>query len=250
MSETRYFRCLKDPSHLIAMDLGNAEYKKLVKKFAKGHAVCPHCKPENSPMSPCDPPETTSPFGGGYTLLACRHGHTTSVSAFANGQLHVKWGEDEGQFINIPGSPDEISELAGDKTISCNHTLERKRGWGKCGCKVKVIAGQAESPQATFIKTKTRVGDVWDKNKIARPSEGRVDAYGNYEPSELEKRHNERVRDIKGGHIKQFNEKSGKWERTKRRRVAKKLGDSTPTARRDSNKLSKRQARDDRKYDK
>lgn len=250
MTNTRYFRCTTNPNHLIAMDLDEQEYKKLVRKFARGHAVCPHCKPTNSPMAECDPPETESRFGGGgHTLVACRHGHTTKVSAFANGMLNVKWGDDDGQFENIQGTPEEIQQIVDTKVISCNHTIERKRGWGRCGCKVKIMAGQAETPQATFIKTKTRVGDIWDSNGITRPSEGRVDADGNYVPSEHERRHTERLKEIRKGNIRVYDEKTGKWKNTPRKRVAKPKGSSEPTTRRDPQKLSKQQARDQKKYD-
>jgi hypothetical protein len=200
-------------------------------------------------METCDTPETDNGFGGGHTLVACRHGHTTKISAFTNGLLHIKWGEDDGQFKNISGIPEEISQSVDNKDISCNHTIERKRGWGRCGCKLKIIAGQAETPQATFIKTKTRVGDIWDRNSITRPSEGIVDADGKYHPSEHEKRHTKRLREIRKGNIKVYDEKSGTWKVRRRKRNAKPKGSTTPTTRRDSAKLSKRQAKDHKKYD-
>ncbi len=244
---TRYFRCVTNPSHLIAMEMNDTQYNKMVRLLSSGRAVCSHCKAEgvSSLMKPCDPPETESQFGGGHTLVACRHGHTTKVSAFSNGMLHVKWGDDDGQFENIEGVPEEIPELVDTKAISCNHTIERSRGWARCGCKLKVVKGKAETPQATFVKTKVRIGDIWDKNKIARPSEGRVDKDGNYHPSELEKRHTERIRDMKeSGSIKVFDEKEGKWKRRKRKRLAKPKGGSEPTNRHENSpSVSGRQAK-------
>jgi len=245
MSNTRYFKCVVDSSHIIAMDLTEKAYKVYVRKFKHGRAVCPNCKPENHQMVPCDPPETENCFGGGHTLTACRHGHTTKVSAFANGMLHVKWGDDNGQFENIKSIPEEIAELVDTKAISCNHTIERKqRGWGRCGCKLKIVAGEAEVPQAIFIKTKTRVGDVWDKQGIVRPSEGTVAKDGTYRPGALERRHNERLREIKGGSIKVYNDKTGKWKRQRRERNAKPKGGNNPTTRREENpSVSRRQAK-------
>lgn len=227
MREVGYYKCVDDPSHLIAIELTPDGHKKLAKKFRQGYRSCPNCKqrtpPENNCMVPCEAPETENRFAS-WAVVACRHGHTTQISAFANGMLHVKWGEDGGEFENVHGSPEHVPEMLDRKAISCNHTIERRGTWQRCGCKLKAMAGKAETPQATFIKTTTRVGDIWDKAGVAEPVKGDYDKEGYYRETEFERRNARRMKDMRRGKIEVFDEETGKRKFVKRDRVAKEAG--------------------------
>jgi len=230
MSSSYYFRCIKNPEHVIVMDLTEKAYRTTCRKFKKGLAVCPNCKPDNVAMEPCDPPETENPFGS-HALAACRHGHTTKISAFSNGMLNVKWGEDDGQFDNIEGVPDELERLLDEKVICCYHTIERKSGWAPCNCKLKVVKGSVRTPSVIAIKTRTRVGDIWDKAKVAEPRRGDYDKDGNFRETEFDRRNKKRLRDMRSGKIEVYDDDTGrrKFVRRDRNTDAKGRTDGKPT---------------------
>lgn len=186
-----------EKSHLTLVEISQGQKEKFLRMVGSGKRVCPLCKPENKLMT------CTDDFGGFSHAKAfqCRHGHLTTLSMFKNGTIHTKWGEDGEQFENFEGGIEGIPELIDSKEISCNHTVEGSKGPRVCGCKLKASDDKVlHLPEmGNFgIKTKTRLGDWWDKQGIIHQSEqGSVVETGGiasgYNPSRSEEAHAARL---------------------------------------------------------
>lgn len=224
---SQWFECEK--GHKLVL---GGDPKKLVKKAARRNArgqpliVCPHCKPENVSLTPCEPDEQS--IVDQYSKkFHCTHGHVTTVYPFATGMCNVGW---DGNQENIEADPETMLEFIEEGVVKCPHTKHTKSGDRPCDCKLSPVDDTPLAvPQTHGIKTRTRVGDIWDKyncpeakvsqHKLVRRG-GQTDA--EFHETEFSRRMKRRARD-KG--IWVFDEKSGKQVKIKKRRVTEKQGD-------------------------
>lgn len=224
---SQWFECEK--GHKIVL---SGDANKLVKKAARRNArgqpliVCPHCKPENVALTPCEPDENA--FIDQYSKkFCCKHGHVTTIYPFTNGMCNVSWGDEK---ENVEADPETILEFLEEGIILCSHKKVTKSGDRACDCKLLPVDDTPlELPKTHGIKTRVRVGDVWDKYNCpeAKVSEhklvkrgGQTDA--EFHETEFSRRMKRRARD-KG--IWVFDEKSGKQVKIKKRRVTEKQGE-------------------------
>jgi hypothetical protein len=213
--------------HELAIDVPRpAGFLKLCKS---GKRVCPSCQPDNVRLSPFEP-ETSSFVND--KKYACKHGHVTSFVPFTSGMINVTWGE---EFENVPGRPEDVQEWIEQGTLKCRHTsvnaTGRKR---KCACKLKPVDDAVLAYGNSFgIKTKTRVGDIWDKNDCVEAKDSHVETFkkhgvedARHVETEFSRRNKRRLADI----------------RKKRQTEAKGEVLKRPTDTRSGEKLSKGQA--------
>ena len=170
----------------------------LVRKISNLKAVCPECRDNDRGNQPIFIKDGTSVVGASKSFK-CRHGHITNVSAFANGMLNVTFGNDYEDFFNVEGRIEDLEEMIDNKDISCHHTRED----GKlCGCKLAPVDDAVLAyPNASNIKTKTRIGDIWDKNGVSPVRSGSYDKSGNYHGTESEKANKERLNKMRERNI-------------------------------------------------
>jgi len=166
-----------EKGHVTELLMTKKQEETLCRKIDKMKAVCPVCRDEgvgNQSITILRG-ETRFTLDKSYQ---CRHGHMTNVGAFSNGMLHVKSSSGRSDFENIEGTIEELEELIDKKTISCHHVDEKGQ---QCGCKLKPMDNlQLEYPVVTGIKTRTRVGDLWDKAGADVVRTGGYDKDGNH----------------------------------------------------------------------
>lgn len=157
------FRC--DNGHLVEIDT-RAE-KKTIRRAEKMQIVCPHCKPANVRLSHI--PE--SAFSG--KQYTCSANHLTTIYPFTNGMCNVEVGDDQ---ENIEAEPEVMQEMIDDGVYKCQHIVEAKDKSRKCNRKLKAVDSVPLSkPSPAGIKTKVRVGDVWDKAGCPEPKDSSVE---------------------------------------------------------------------------
>ena len=213
--------------HKIALDVSRPAG--LVKLCKQGKRVCPSCKPEEAPLSPFQPDEHGLANDKRYT---CKHGHITEFTAFTSGMINVTWGS---EFENIPGVPEDVQEWVEQGILKCRHmkvdSAGRRR---KCSCKLKPLDDAVLAyPNRVGIKTRTRVGDIWDKEGYPEPKAGRHELFrqhgeedARFVDTEFSKRNKRRLRKLR------------------RRRQTEAAGEvlKRPTDRRSDDKLNKGRA--------
>jgi hypothetical protein len=123
-------------------------------------------------------------------LIQCASGHLTVVTAFANKMLHLQFGNGNESFVNVEGTPEEFDDLLDKQEIICYHTI----GEGSCDAPLKAIDDKPlQLPRAAGIKTKTRIGDIWDKHRVEPVRSGNYDGDGNYQESKTDKANRQRL---------------------------------------------------------
>lgn len=186
-----------DHCHMNEIPQTKKQAESLPKRVAQGKAVCPDCRNEglgNKPFEVIDSPALLR--GGTLKPYRCRHGHLTVVSAFASDMFHVRFGPAQDAFENVPGKLEELAELIDKKEIACNHTVETKNGGTrKCNCKLTPLDDSVvTSPRGLNFKTKTRIGDIWDREGLEPVRPSTYDKEGNVSESRTDKANRERLR--------------------------------------------------------
>lgn len=184
--------CCWRKGHMNELFLDRRQEEALVRKIPKLKAICPSCRQEGNFSIFIHQGQTVflSP-----KIYQCRHGHVTSISALSSGMLHVRFGNNAEDFVNIEGTIEELEEILNTKDISCHHLKENGR---VCDCKLKPIDDyQLTYPSPTSIRTKTRVGDLWDRAGIEPVRTGSYDNDGNYRESKTEKAHKARLQKMR-----------------------------------------------------
>jgi len=187
--------CCWKYGHETNMTMTLRQEEALVQKIAKFKAVCPTCRDSNE--------GNQSIFiKNGRTVInsckvyRCSIGHITAISAFMNGMLHLRRDKD---FTNVEGTIDELPELIDTMDISCQHD----KGEGQlCDCKLEPIDDSVLTyPTGTNIKTKTRVGDLWDRAGIEPVRPGHYDNQGEYQETKSEALNRHRLQRIRDRNI-------------------------------------------------
>jgi len=210
----RYFQCDSNNKHIISLDIPDNAYDKFLKLCDKLKRVCPHCKPLNIKINPIDEPKISS-FDV-HKSFACKNGHITNVSLFTNGMIHFKW--DQG-YINVEGNKENADDVI--KTFKCKNLHNDK----ECNKKIKAVDDTIlDYPGFINIKTKVRVGDIWDKAGCPEPKSSGYNNEMEFHESEFDKRNKNRISDMHNGKITVFDDKSGKQKVIKRERLNNPIG--------------------------
>jgi len=151
-----YLKC--ERGHEIAVDVPRP--KGLLKLCERGKRVCTQCKPDNVRLAPYTPEE--SPGCINDKRYACRHGHITNVTPFTNGHISISWGDEN---ENVSGTPEDVPGWIEDGKEKCRHKVTGSSGrTRKCGCKlISLDDAVLDYANTSSIKTRVRVGDLWDK---------------------------------------------------------------------------------------
>lgn len=205
------FKC--DKGHYSVIE---GDERKLTKKastfdrFGKPKLVCPQCQPNNIPIVPVNEQHYLENLGKKYV---CKRGHITKVTPMGTG-CNISWGREE--FENIKESHTEFDY----RKIKCRNSHESE----ECGLAVKPLDDSPLEPaQLHGFKVKTRVGDIWDKNRCPRPIGGHYDLdQGEFKDSAFSERSRERTR---GDHLHVYDEKSGKQIKIKKTRRSEPKGE-------------------------
>jgi hypothetical protein len=251
-----YFKCEAD--HLIALEIADSKYDKFVKLSEAGHRVCPICRtqdpPVNSKIVPFDEDEQQKWFDRSCKF-ACKHGHITEIYPFTNGMMNISWNLEDGEEVydNIKATPDEMHTMLDSKELHCKHNIISEKTGRKrvCRCKMKSVTGlPLEVPRNTIgIKTRVRVGDIWDKAGCPEPVRGNYETHRGgmvYKETEFERRSERRIKDMRKGKLEVFDDEKGKQVSVRRKRQTTKQGEnlSEPTKRR-TGRVSKESLKED-----
>jgi hypothetical protein len=161
--------------HLVRVEAANKE--KLARKASKKLIVCPFCKPENIPLKVLDSLSSK--------LYICPEQHLTSIYPFDNGYCNVICGAlDE----NIEMLPQEMENAIKSGKFTCRLN---------CNKPISPISDEPLTvPTIHAIKTRTYVGDIWDKNKCPTPRDT-VEHDGGLEPTEFAKLNRKRLKKMR-----------------------------------------------------
>lgn len=171
-------RCWKK-SHLVQLDLHRSKHRSYIEKCGQLKIVCPQCKPENVKLEPLKA-EGIFNVGKAYK---CKEGHLNIVSAFGTGFINIQ-GPEKFENPNI-----HVEDLKGQR-LACQHD--------GCGLHIEAVDDSIiEIPQANAIKTKTRIGDVWDKNRVEPVRTGSYNQDGVYSESITQQKNSDRLQRMK-----------------------------------------------------
>lgn len=182
MTKAKVVVCCWRYGHETEQTLTRRQEEALGPKINKGKAVCPVCRDSGNGNQPIFIKE-------GQTLISppktfqCKEGHVSTIGAFTNGMLHVKFGPDREDFVNIEGTVEELDELIDSGEITCHHDYEGE------SCDLTLSATDDFSlslPVANNIKTRTRVGDLWDRHGVDPVRPGHYDGNGYYKETRSE----------------------------------------------------------------
>lgn len=164
--------------HKILSDIKNE------KRLVAGKMICGMCGEKFSPYSPAS--------WSSEKHFLCGNGHVVSVGAFSNGFCNFSWGNRQGEWVNLEYSPEELSALLSKGEVQCPVADK---------CKQNLLAledCQIVVPNISVAKTKTRVGDVWDKYGCPHPSDGKYDKKSyQFKESAFTKVNKERVKKLR-----------------------------------------------------
>lgn len=188
MSKHEVVVCCWLNGHITKENMTKPQEDKLCKNIILGKVVCPACRGNLFII------QGYTVFNTSRKLLSCIDKHITIVSAFSNNMLCFKFGSSDESFINTNGSPVELNILLDTGEILCYHDVEGKM----CNKHLSPIDDiLLELPRSPGFRTKTRVGDLWDKAGIEPVRTGNYDSDGNYHDSKSNAASKERLRSIR-----------------------------------------------------
>jgi len=191
MANARVVICCWLKGHETELVMTKRQEEKLSVKLKTLKAVCPTCRAEELGNQAIFIKEGQTLFNPSKAFK-CRHGHVSTIGAFNSDMLHVKHGGGYESFVNIEGTPEEVQELIDSKEISCHHIKENGR---VCGCKLKTVDDfELTKPQGTAFRTKTRLGDIWDKAGADPVRAGTYDKGGRYHGSRTQEANRARLK--------------------------------------------------------
>lgn len=165
-----------DHSHKIEVD---KNIKSTCKKVKAGKLVCPEDGSRLVHVYGYDVIFPRKPY-------TCKNGHLTLIGAFKKG-LSISYGPEQ-RVNEMEFSAGDLEELVSSGTIACR----------RCGSPLSALDDYVLTPpEVPSVKTRVRVGDVWDKHGTPEPRKGDLDENLTYRPSEFEKRNAERLKSIR-----------------------------------------------------
>jgi len=145
-----------EKSHLNIAEVSEKLHSKYIQKIEKGILVCQHC---GSRLCALYSPEilfNSKPY-------ACEEGHLNTLFAFKDGRINITWGNDFEKSNSISGTDDDVENFIKNSNITCHHESNNV----KCSKQLSPLDDLVlKAPTMQQAKTKTRVGDLWDKNGI------------------------------------------------------------------------------------
>lgn len=172
-------------SHVTELAMNKAQEQKLESDIPKMKKVCPDCKPENCSITIVNGATVFNPS----KAYRCERGHLSLIAPLGD-QLNICFGPDREECVNISGSLSDLPNLIDTGDIACNHVVDGK----PCDCKLTPIDNfQLSYPSAPAIKTRMRIGDLWDRHGIEPVRSGNYDGQGGYNESRSQKAHKERL---------------------------------------------------------
>jgi hypothetical protein len=187
MARTKVIVCCWEKSHETELLISRSEEEAIQRKILKNKVVCPTCKVDNI-NNPIFVKEGATLFNA-MKHYQCKDGHASLIGLFNHGWLHIQYGPGPEDFFNIKGSLEELPELIDTDEIICHHK--------ECGLSLKAVDNyslQYSNPPG--IKTKQRIGDIWDKAGIEPVRSGQYDKDGNYQATHTEKANKHRIRKL------------------------------------------------------
>lgn len=165
-----------------------ANIKNLLKRVNRGGAVCPYCKPANVLLQLFNP----SRFDG--KLFICPKKHIISIYPFSNGTCNFSWSNKD--FCNINASIEEMLELLSQNRVCCPFNINSHVE--SCNLLLKQLDDMPlQTPALIGIKTKKRVGDVWDQYKCPEPKSGSYDKDFIFKETEFSRRNKSRIKKLR-----------------------------------------------------
>lgn len=174
--------CCWDKGHQTDLGMNKAQEETLFRKIQNMKAVCPTCRDSGNGNRAIFTKHSS------FKIYQCSNGHVTTITPFNKNMLHVKFGNESEEFTNVYAELEELDVLIDNLDISCHH----------CNGKLNAIDdSQLSHPNVPGIKTKTRVGDIWDKRGIEPVRNGSYDSDGNYSATNTEKANRARLKQIR-----------------------------------------------------
>lgn len=170
--------------------MSKKQEESLFQKIKKGKAVCPSCRDSGKGNMPVFIKEGKSLFDA-PKVYKCNRNHAVCVSVLSSGYIQLTYGPNSDNFVNIEGTLSELSEMIQSLEITCPHDGEKLEPIDDC---------TISYPSVHNIKTKTRVGDLWDKNGISPVRPGHYTEDG-YEHTRSELANRERLKKIRERNI-------------------------------------------------
>ena len=198
MSNRRVVVCCWQYGHETELLLTLRQEQGLAKKIKKLQAVCPECRNANLGNQPIFIKIGETLFNA-PKVYRCDKGHISTIAAFTNARLSIQFGHGEEDFVNVTGALEELPELLDTKDISCHHVI----GFHQC-CDSQLEAVDdfvLTYPESAGIKTKTRVGDIWDRTGVSPVRSGHYDQDGHYKTTTSERANRERLKRIRERNI-------------------------------------------------
>lgn len=172
-------------SHVTELAMNKAQEQKLEADIPKMKKVCPDCKPENCAITIVSGTTVFNPS----KAYRCEKGHLSLISPLGD-QLNVCFGPGGDEFVNVHGSIADLPNLLDNGDIACNHVVDGN----PCDCKLTAVDDFTLSyPSAPAIKTRMRIGDLWDRHGIEPVRTGSYDGNGGYNESRSQKANKDRL---------------------------------------------------------
>lgn len=172
-------------SHVTDLAMNRAQENKLSSDIPKMKKVCPNCKPANEAITIVLGASVFNPA----KAYKCEQGHLSLLSPLGS-TINVCFGPGNDEYVNIEGSLADLENLIDEKDIACNHVVDGKL----CDCKLTAVDDfQLDYPRVNAIKTKQRIGDIWDKHGIQPVRSGSYDGNGGYNESETQRSNAKRL---------------------------------------------------------
>lgn len=172
-------------SHITELVMNKLQEQKLSKDIPHMKKICPDCKPANEAITIVQGTTIFNPA----KAYRCQHGHLNLIAPVGD-MLNVCFGPSNEQFVNVRGSLADLPNLLDSGDIACNHVV----GDQSCDAKLTPLDDfQLSYPVSPAVKTKVRIGDLWDRHGIEPVRSG---TYGNddYNESRTQKANNHRLR--------------------------------------------------------
>lgn len=167
-------------SHTAELLLNRKQEEKLDRQFLKCSRVCGVC---GSNETIIDGQTIFHPF----KAYKCEKGHLHLIGLMKN-LINIKFGNLSDQFVNVIGTIHEVNDFIDNEDINCHF----------CNTKLMPLDdSKLEELQLGSIKTKTRLGDVWDRKGIEPVRNGQYDEDGQYNSTRTEQTNKMRLRAMK-----------------------------------------------------
>lgn len=162
----------------------------LAKKINKHKVVCPVCR--NAGHGNCDifiKSGKTVLYPG--KLYQCENGHVNVIAPIGNDIMNIQFNNES---FNVNCTIEKLSNMIDTKRVICQHS--------DCHSSLKPVDDFIlSSPVAPGIRTKTRVGDLWDRAGIEPVRSGHYDQTGDYVSTKTEIANKKRLSKVRERNI-------------------------------------------------